>query len=82
VSRGRSEMYDVLTHLAFCDHEAEKIRGKAIGINLNKPNRLGQKLEEFIFSQEPLTCKARAVAVMHRDDVLGRIYEEVHRAHE
>ncbi|QAR30314.1 hypothetical protein EQP59_02530 [Ornithobacterium rhinotracheale] len=82
VSRGRSEIYDVLTHLTFFYHEADKIRDKAIGINLKKPNRLWQKLEEFIFSQEPVTDKARAVALMHLSDILGRTYEEVHRAHE
>lgn len=80
VSRGRSEIYDILTHLTFFYHEADKIRRKAIGENLKKPNRIWKKLEDFIFAKEPITEKDRAVAMMHLSDILGRTFEETQKA--
>ena len=77
VSRGRSEIYDVLTHLTFFYNEADKIRNKAIGENLKKPKRIWQKLEEFIFNTNEKSEKEKAVAMMHLADILGRTFEEI-----
>lgn len=77
VSRGRSEIYDILTHLTFFYNEADKIRNKAIGDNLNKPKRVWQKLEEYVFNKGEKTEKERAVAMMHLGNILGRSFEEV-----
>lgn len=82
VSRGRSEIYDILTHLTFFYHEADKIRKKAMNETPEKTGRIWQKLEEYIFSPEPKDDKSTAVALMHLSDILGRTFEEVKWAHE
>lgn len=81
VQRGRSEIYDILTHLTFFYHEADKIMNNVMGANPKKPKRVWQKLEQFVFNKKSISEKEREVGLMHLSDVLGRSFEEIKWAH-
>ena len=82
VTRGRSEIYDILTHLTFLYIEADKIRAHAI--NEGRPTQEWLKLEKIVLEQtakgspvsslEEIEVKERAIAYTSR--LLGRTFEE------
>jgi len=76
VTRGRSEIYDTLTHLTFLYNEADKIRAKAYNKQTQKMNRIWQKIEEIALSENKLSSKERDVALMHLSTILGRSFSE------
>src|SRR5690606_10296234 len=55
VTRGRSEIYDTLTHLTFLYNESDKIRAKAFHKQTQKPNRVWQKIEEIASNKTKLS---------------------------
>ncbi|HUH35784.1 MAG TPA: hypothetical protein VL022_08135 [Moheibacter sp.] len=81
VTRGRSEIYDTLTHLTFLYNEAEKIRAKAYNKQTQKMNRIWQEIEKIALDEVKLTSKERDVALMHLSSILGRTYNETVAAH-
>lgn len=80
VTRGRSEIYDTLTHLTFLYNEADKIRQKAFDKS-QKTNRLWKKIEEIVLEEKKLTSKERDVALMHIATILGRTFQETQVAY-
>src|SRR5690606_23313870 len=74
VTRGRSEVYDTLTHLTFLYNEADKIRVKAYNKQTQKINRIWRKIEEIALGDHKLTTQERDVALMHLSSVLGRSF--------
>lgn len=78
VTRGRSEIYDTLTHLTFLYNESDKIRAKAYNKQTQKISRVWQKIEEIALSDPSikLSTKDRDVALMHLSTILGRTYNE------
>lgn len=76
VTRGRSEIYDTLTHLTFLYNEADKIRAKAFNKQTQKVTRVWQKIEEIALSDAKLSPKDRDIALMHLSTILGRTYNE------
>lgn len=81
VTRGRSEIYDTLTHLTFLYNESNKIRTKAYSKQTQKINRNWKRIEEIALSTDKLTTKERDVALMHLASILGRTFIETQQAH-
>lgn len=81
VTRGRSEIYDTLTHLTFLYNEADKIRAKAYNKQTQKISRIWQKIEEIALSETKLTSKDRDVALVHLSSILGRSFSETQIAY-
>lgn len=79
ITRGRSEIYDILTHLTFLFHEAEKIRNRAVVNKEGKTIREWNFIEEIVLSNKKLIGKQREIALTHLGSLLGRSFEEVSR---
>jgi hypothetical protein len=77
ITRGRSEIYDILTHLTFLFHEAEKIRNRAVVNKEGKTIREWKLIEEIVLSDKKLIGKQREIALTHLGSLLGRSFEEV-----
>ncbi|MDR1876265.1 MAG: hypothetical protein LBQ84_01430 [Flavobacteriaceae bacterium] len=73
---GRSEIYDILTHLTFLYNEADKIRKRSHDFN-GKAGRIWTYVEKAARSTEPLKRKEREVILAHISTVLGRSFDEV-----
>ena len=80
VLRGRSEIYDILTHLTFFYNEADKIMMRAF--ENNKMSRVWEKIEHVVKQKKPLDQKEREVALIHLAHILGRTFEETKLAYE
>ncbi len=77
ITRGRSEIYDILTHLTFLYIESHKIMNKVV-INEGKDvNRDWKKLEKTVLKKGKLTQKEKEIALTHTANFLGRTFEEV-----
>ena len=79
VTRGRSEIYDILTHLTFMYIEAEKIKqhvlDEAGNISLE-----WRKLEEIVQGEVSLHAANREVAFTHLSTILGQTFAETRHA--
>lgn len=73
---GRSEIYDILTHLTFLYNEADKIRKRTHDFN-GKVGRIWLSVENAALSSEPLKRKEREVILAHIATMLGRSFDEV-----
>ncbi|MDX2247861.1 MAG: hypothetical protein SF052_13840 [Bacteroidia bacterium] len=80
VTRGRSEIYDILTHLTFMYMEAEKIRKHAFDEE-NKPCLEWKKLEAIILGESRIDEKNRELAITYLSSLLGRTFEETGHAY-
>ena len=77
ITRGRSEIYDILTHLTFLFIESHKIM-KQVLINENgEVIRDWKKLENAVLKKEKLTQEEKEIALTHTANFLGRTFEEV-----
>jgi len=77
VTRGRSEIYDILTHLTFLYIESHTIRKR---VWLHKDKQMlheWQLLEEIVLHNKKLSSKEREVLLVHLSSILGRSYIEV-----
>ena len=81
ITRGRSEIYDILTHLTFLFHEAEKIRKRAVVNKEGKTIREWNKIEDIVLSKKKLSSKQREIALTHMGSLLGRSFEEVKKTY-
>ncbi len=79
MTRGRSDIYDILTHLTFMYIEAEKIRGNSTDSKRRK-RREWDLLSEIIEKQKKGEEIDEAVAYTYLGTLLGRTYEETARA--
>ena len=77
VTRGRSEIYDILTHLTFLFIESHKIMNRVLINDRGDLTRDWEKLEKAVLSEEEFTQKEREVAITHTANILGRTFEEV-----
>lgn len=77
ITRGRSEIYDILTHLTFLFIESHKIMRQVLINDDGAVNRDWQKLEAAVLSKKPLTQSEREVALSHTANILGRTFKEV-----
>lgn len=77
MTRGRSDIYDILTHLTFLYIEAEKIRRHSED-HKGKKRREWLKLEEMVLGDETAQEEvSKEVAYTYLSILLGRTYEEV-----
>ncbi|MBW8358665.1 MAG: hypothetical protein K0M63_02545 [Weeksellaceae bacterium] len=79
---GRSEIYDILTHLTFLYIEADKIRELAYRKDEDyKPTRTWRIIEEVATGEKKLSRKEKEVALIHLSSLLGRTFDEVLNAY-
>jgi hypothetical protein len=76
ITRGRSDIYDILTHLTFLFIESNKIAKRVIIEETGKTTRDWQKLEEAI-TKTKLTQAEREIAIIHTANILGRTFVEL-----
>ena len=79
---GRSEIYDILTHLTFLYLEADKIRN--IGFDMSedgRPKRIWKIIEEVAKGEKKHSRKEKEVALIHLSSFLGRTFDETLNAY-
>jgi len=76
ITRGRSDIYDILTHLTFLFIESHKIAKRVV---INDEGRLTSEWQKFekIINQEDISNEELEVAMFHSANILGRTFEEV-----
>jgi hypothetical protein len=83
ITRGRSEIYDSLTHLTFLYNEAEKIRSRAVDDKTRKNfSREWTKLEEIIRGEETIDEHNKDIAFTYLSTLLGRTFAETKQAYD
>ncbi|MCK5368418.1 MAG: hypothetical protein KAQ62_07685, partial [Cyclobacteriaceae bacterium] len=75
VTRGRSDIYDILTHLTFIYIEAEKIKKHALD-HKGRKTLAWQKIEEIIDKDVKKEKYNKEQGFAHLSVLLGRTYEE------
>jgi hypothetical protein len=81
MTRGRSDIYDILTHLTFMYIEADKIRNKALDSS-RKRTRAWDMLEKFIMDRSEGSDVNLEVGYSYLSSLLGRTYDEVKTSNE
>lgn len=77
ITRGRSEIYDILTHLTFLYIESHKIMRKVMINENGDVIRDWEKLEQAVLKDSKLSQIEREVALTHTANFIGRTFEEV-----
>lgn len=80
ITRGRSDIYDILTHLTFLFIESEKICKRVLIPETDRTIRDWHKLEESVLKEE-LSQSEREIAVIHTANILGRPFEKILEVH-
>jgi len=81
VTRGRSEIYDILTHLTFLFIESHKIANKVLINENNETVREWKKLEEIVLHNKKISNDERDIMFAHVASILGRTFEEIKQVH-
>ncbi len=81
ITRGRSEIYDILTHLTFLFIESHKIKDRVVINNGKGFIREWLHLEDIVLYNKTLTDEEKDVIVVHLGNILGRTYDEVYDAY-
>jgi hypothetical protein len=81
ITRGRSDIYDILTHLTFLFIESEKICKRVLIEDTDKTIRDWTKLESAV-NKEELNQAEREVALIHTANILGRSFVEIMAVHQ
>lgn len=77
ITRGRSDIYDILTHLTFIFIESHKIKDRVLVDDTGEINRDWQKLEQVVLQGKKLNLVEREKAISHVSNILGRTFAEV-----
>jgi len=77
ITRGRSEIYDILTHLTFLFVESHKISNRVLIDEVGSTTRDWIKLEKAVLSNNKLTQTEREIAISHTANILGRTFNEL-----
>ncbi|WP_034042372.1 DUF6909 family protein [Wocania ichthyoenteri] len=77
ITRGRSEIYDILTHLTFLFVESHKISNRVLINDTGSTTRDWVKLEKAVLSTKKLTQPEREIAITHTANILGRTFSEL-----
>ncbi|MDE3742208.1 DUF6909 family protein [Maribacter polysaccharolyticus] len=80
ITRGRSDIYDILTHLTFLFIESHKICKHVLIEDTSETIRDWGKLEAAV-KKKKLTLADREVALIHTANILNRPFEEVLEYH-
>ena len=82
LTRGRSDVYDILTHLTFLFIESHKIREKAVIDKEGTPGREWQALEKVVLEHKKLNKAETERVIAYLSTLLGRTFEETKQAYE
>ncbi len=77
ITRGRSEIYDILTHLTFLFIESHKIKDRVLINEDGKTIREWEYLEDIVINNKKLSKDQREVSLTHIAGILGRTFNEV-----
>ena len=80
ITRGRSDIYDILTHLTFMFIESNKIAKK---ISINESDEMTREwsiLENLVLNKKEISAIEREVLYSHLSGILGRSFEEIQKA--
>jgi hypothetical protein len=77
ITRGRSDIYDILTHLTFIFIESHKIKDRVLIDEEGRFTRDWEKLELAVKQTKKLSLIDREKAISHAANVLGRTFAEV-----
>lgn len=78
ITRGRSDIYDILTHLTFIFIESHKIRNRVLIDDNGEITHDWHKLEQVVLQKnKKLSAVEREKAISHVSAVLGRTFSEV-----
>lgn len=77
ITRGRSEIYDILTHITFLFIESHKIKDRVLIDDHGKSTREWENLEQVVLYNQMLNDEEREVTMVHLGNILGRTYNEV-----
>jgi hypothetical protein len=77
ITRGRSDIYDILTHLTFIFIESHKIKDRVLIDEEGRFTRDWEKLELAAKQTKKLPLIDREKAISHAANVLGRTFAEV-----
>ena len=78
---GRSEIYDILTHLTFLYIEADKIRNIGFDMEEGRPRRVWKIIEEVAKGEKKFTRTEKETAIIHLSALLGRSFDETLEAY-
>lgn len=76
ITRGRSDIYDILTHLTFLFIESDKIRKRVLIPDTERTIRDWTKLEATV-KKGKITQEEREIALIHTANILERSFEEI-----
>lgn len=79
MTRGRSDIYDVLTHLTFMYIEAEKIRNNSLDAK-HRMKREWLMLEKIVQNIDEGVEMSKEVGYTYLSSILGRTYDEIAEA--
>ncbi len=79
ITRGRSEIYDILTHLTFLFIESHKIMERVLVDEDESTTREWNYLKDVVLHDKKLTEKEHEVLLTHVGTILGRTFEEVYK---
>ena len=77
ITRGRSDIYDILTHLTFIFIESHKIKNRVLLDEGGEVSHDWKKLEIAVQQNKKLTQIEKEKAISHTAAILGRTFEEV-----
>nr|WP_315141268.1 hypothetical protein [uncultured Flavobacterium sp.] len=77
ITRGRSDIYDILTHLTFIFIESHKIKDRVLLDDTGEVSRDWLKLQVAVNQTKKLTQIEKEKAISHASNILGRTFEEV-----
>ena len=77
ITRGRSEIYDILTHLTFLFIESHKISKRVLIDEEGNTIRDWKKLEKAVKATKKLGQNEREIAITHTAHILGRTFNEL-----
>jgi hypothetical protein len=81
MTRGRSDVYDILTHLTFMYNEAEKIGRHSLNSRF-ETNRAWNTLQDIVKKRDKEEDFDYEVALTYLSTLLGRTYDETSKAYE
>jgi hypothetical protein len=82
ITRGRSDIYDILTHLTFMFIESHKIKNRVLIDDEGKVSRDWLKLQQAALQTKKLPLVEREKAISHAANVLGRTFAEVNEIYD
>ncbi|MGY5355270.1 DUF6909 family protein [Wenyingzhuangia sp. IMCC45467] len=77
ITRGKSDIYDVLTHLTFMYLESHKLLNRMFVGSKNEISHEWEKLQELVLSNDEIIQADREVLFVYLSNLLGRSFEEV-----